>query len=593
LGYDEFYKARDIVVDILEKDLVGPVEENEIIQGFPTSYYVMGKLYPRRSSGGDAEQQELNLLEGSEEPLDAPVSLSNQFEPSSMGFTFAVTGLPKLRVSVTYATYTDLDSGAKHDGREEKLRFQREAHVQELTIELSEGTTRTFIGSQAEIYVTVRRPSGNGARAITITLANREDAERSRLKNAAKTLFQPHVTVQLDGTGHFADIDWRRRLSNDPELAELELLYRNSGCYAQGHGCSVAWDIDGQPPSWVSTKIIPRCAVRQMMPRPSGGMDVFKMNYLVDGSRNEVVKSLEDFIQEYDRWISGTTNRISELEPRYRKTAHRNLARCHKTRERLSSAVTLLRTDNVVYKAFRLANKAMLLQWERTHEKAGRPFDRSRIAWFPFQLAFILQELESFANPWCEERKIADLLWFPTGGGKTEAYLGIAAFCIFLRRMRDSDSSGVTVIMRYTLRLLTIQQFERASTMVAACEHIRREEDLGGDEISIGLWVGGTLTPNKIDEAFESLDCLQNGAALGAGMANPVQVTVCPWCGARLDAYDYTVDKKSRRMYIHCPNANCDYHGGSGLPLHVVDESIYEHLPSFIVATVDKFAQLP
>lgn len=594
MGYDEFYKARDIVVDILEKDLVGPVEQDEVIQGFPTSYYVMGKLYPRRCAGGDSEQQELSLFENSEEPLDAPVSLSNQYEPSSMGFTFAVSGTPRLKVCVDYATYTELDDGkVEHDGREEKLRFQREGHEQQLVFDLDIGTTRTFIGSRAEIYVTVRKPSINGARAITVTLANRVDAVRSRLKNAAMTVFQPHVIVRLEGDGCFADIDWRRGISNDPELAELDLLYRNSGCYAQGHGCSVLWDLDGRPPSWISTKIIPQFAVRQMMPRPSGDSDVFKMSYLIDSSREAVVRSLEDFIREYDAWICGISERADVLEQRYKDPALRNVLKCRKTKERLSSAVVLLRDNDSVYKAFRLANKAMLLQWERSYKKSGQPFDRHEIAWYPFQLAFILQELESFANPRCHDRGIVDLLWFPTGGGKTEAYLGIAAFCIFLSRIRNGESTGVTVIMRYTLRLLTIQQFERASTMVAACEHIRKEEGLGGKEISIGLWVGGTLTPNKMDEAYESLVNLQNGVALDAGKANPVQVTVCPWCGARLGANDYAIDKKLRRMQITCPNTDCDYHEGSGLPLHVVDESIYTHLPTFIVATVDKFAQLP
>ena len=511
-----------------------------------------------------------------------------------MGLTFAVRGHSRLNLSVAYATYEEVDGElVEHDGREDKLRFRREPHTCDLSLPITVGTTRKDIGSRAEIYVTVRKPNAYGARAVTVTLANRVNAVRSRLKNASETLFQPHIIIRLDGEGGFVDIDWRRKLSNDPELAELELLYRSAGCYAQGHGCSVAWDLSKPVPSWISTKIIPWCATHQMMPRPSDGMDVFKMSYLVGGDKEEVIRNLEEFVGEYGGWIDDTEARFFGLDSKYHEAARRNILRCRKTRDRLLQAVEMLRNDSDTYKAFRLANKAMLLQWERACVKSDRPFRRDSIAWYPFQLAFILQELNSFSDPQCDERRIADLLWFPTGGGKTEAYLGIAAFCIFLRRIRNRDASGVTVIMRYTLRLLTIQQFERASTMVAACEQIRKEEGLGGEEISIGLWVGGTLTPNRIDEAYESLFDLQNGKALGAGKANPVQVTVCPWCGTELGATNYLIDKKSLRMYITCPNDECVYHDAPGLPLHVVDESIYEHLPSFIVATVDKFAQLP
>lgn len=594
MGYDEYYKARDIVVDILEKDLVGPVEEDEIIQGFPTSYYIMGKLYPRRSAGGEAEQQEMSLLEGSEEPMDSPISLSNQFEPSSMGLTFAVKGAARLSIRFDFATYEEVNgTSVEHDGREETLRFQRQPHSHELVVETSSGMQHFLLGSQAEAYVLVRNTMSDGSRAITVSLSNREEAERTRLKNASLTLFQPRVLITLLGDGSFADIDWRQKLSRDPELAELELLYRGAGCFAQGHGCSVDWDLSNSSPTWISTSVMPKCNLNQMMPRPADGSKIFKMSYLVDAKRSEIVEQLHAFVREYGDWIDGIAQRASALELQYKDAACRNISRCSDVLRRLSSAVNLLASDDDVFRAFRLANKAMLLQWERAYAKNRRRFERDAMSWYPFQLAFILQEMQSFAHPESDDRDVADLLWFPTGGGKTEAYLGIAAFCIFLRRLKNEGASGVTVIMRYTLRLLTIQQFERASTMVAACEQVRRAEGLGGSEISIGLWVGGSLTPNRIDEAYESLMNLQNGVALDAGKANPVQVTTCPWCGAMLTPDDYELDTKASRMYIRCPNDACAYHEGPGLPLHVVDECIYEHMPTFIVATVDKFAQVP
>ena len=109
--------------------------------------------------------------------------------------------------------------------------------------------------------------------------------------------------------------------------------------------------------------------------------------------------------------------------------------------------------------------------------------------------------LRAFVSPTHADREIVDLLFFPTGGGKTEAYLGLAAFAILLRRLRDPEltSAGVTVLMRYTLRLLTLDQLSRASTLICALELQRQEtpEALGAWPFEIGLWVGKAATPNR------------------------------------------------------------------------------------------------
>ncbi|MDF1915629.1 hypothetical protein, partial [Klebsiella pneumoniae] len=132
-------------------------------------------------------------------------------------------------------------------------------------------------------------------------------------------------------------------------------------------------------------------------------------------------------------------------------------------------------------------------------------------AWRPFQLAYILTCLSSIENPDSKHRDLVDLLWIPTGGGKTEAYLGLSAFTIFLRRIRNKENgNGTAIIMRYTLRLLAAQQFIRASILICACEIIRKENksELGKKEISIGLWIGSDQTPNFNDEAEEMLNNL-------------------------------------------------------------------------------------
>ena len=259
-----------------------------------------------------------------------------------------------------------------------------------------------------------------------------------------------------------------------------------------------------------------------------------------------------------------------------------------------------MKTDSTAFKAFQLANEAMFMQRRQTILKAGKNFDENSVRWYPFQLAFILQELTSFIEPnghsgqKVSERQIVDLLWFPTGGGKTESYLGITAFVIFLRRLRNSSADGVTAFMRYTLRLLTLQQFERASILIFACELLRQKYNLSGSEISIGLWVGGGLTPNELKEARNALNKLQQGAEISTEDVNPYQIRVCPWCGEKLNVDDYSVKISDTRMVIKCHNKYCDFHNSvNGLPMHIIDEAIYKYLPTFIVATIDKFAQIP
>ena len=203
----------------------------------------------------------------------------------------------------------------------------------------------------------------------------------------------------------------------------------------------------------------------------------------------------------------------------------------------------------------------------------------SRGRWRPFQLAFILMNLRSMSQRGSEERQTVDLIWFPTGGGKTEAYLGLTAFAIFWRRLENPQNDGTTALMRYTLRLLTTQQYQRAASLICACELLRRERegDLGTTPISIGLWVGGDVTPIRHDDAAKKLQQLLDG-----GRENPFIMLNCPWCGAQMGPVEfgrsnrvkgYRQCSNPKRVEFFCDDPDCDFH--DGLPLHVVDEAIY------------------
>ncbi len=268
----------------------------------------------------------------------------------------------------------------------------------------------------------------------------------------------------------------------------------------------------------------------------------------------------------------------------------------------------MLEDDEVLW-CFRVANEAMRMQMRHSKDDlAGRGRERDEAPsthvgyeelgyrWRPFQLAFILLVLESICDDDADDREKVDLLWFPTGGGKTEAYLAIAAIVLLLRRRRHGGAGvGTTVITRYTLQLLTTQQFQRAATLICALDAIRdaNRDRLGREPFTIGLWVGDELTPNRWAKALEKQDEILEMPE----PTNVFQLESCPWCGTNIVP---AVQSEDRRAYgftatiasfdFYCPNDNCAFTGR--LPVAVVDDELFARPPSFLLATVDKFARL-
>ena len=300
--------------------------------------------------------------------------------------------------------------------------------------------------------------------------------------------------------------------------------------------------------------------------------------------------------------------------------AQASIDQCETILARIQEGIDLLDADPQAAAAFAFANRAMQLQ--RVHSlfasqtRRGESPDYAAIegkpgnyTWRTFQLAFILLNLPGLTDLHHKDRdEIADLLWFPTGGGKTEAYLGVAAYAMALRRLQGekggrSGQAGVAVLMRYTLRLLTLQQFQRAATLICACEQLRRQnpEVWGGEPFRVGLWVGRNTTPNWTEDAAEAVKQLRSKGYPGGRGGSPDQLTNCPWCGAELQGgRDIQVkpgESQPGRTYIFCPNGGCPFserHApNEGLPVLLVDEEIYRRLPSLLIATVDKFAQMP
>lgn len=605
--YTDFYAARDLITEILEKDFIGPVEPDEWLSVTPSRYYLAGKLYPQHSE--TESEEDLRIADNEIMETDTSLPLSGQNKPSSMALTFCVdAAVQEIEVSGRFARYVRQPAEAVPPAYEHLLPEDRNkaAHYRywarrsesfRIRVPLGGAGSATFdAGENLKLRVFLR-PEAAGT-IVTAALVNTAQSG----DDDAECIFQPELTVSAPGNdAPFRPLK-RSRAARTADQEDLEYLYGQHATYANGHGCAPAWDPPEQnpsaPPQRLRTRFMPHFDSPQMRPAGTGGRAV-SMAFLAEGSTREVLQELEAFRDAYAEWVGALPQRAETDGRGLTQAAAAHIDACETALARISAGLGFLagEPDGPVMRAFQLANEAMLMQRERTVLRQGGAFRPEDARWYPFQLAFLLYEISSFADPEASadgvtpDRKVADLLWFPTGGGKTEAYLGISAFVIFLRRLRDPGADGVTVIMRYTMRLLTLQQLERAAILISACELLRQKYDLGGSEISIGLWVGESLSPNKLTKASANLRKAED-AYLDDG--DPVQLHVCPWCGSSLGKSDYSVDLRASRMTVRCSNPDCPFHSAEhGLPVHMIDEAIYAHRPTFIVATVDKFAQMP
>jgi hypothetical protein len=259
-----------------------------------------------------------------------------------------------------------------------------------------------------------------------------------------------------------------------------------------------------------------------------------------------------------------------------------------------------------VLDAFRTANKVMAVAARRRAAIARgvEPAAVGAPAWRPFQLAFLLMNLKGVAEPAHDDRAVVDLLFFPTGGGKTEAYLGLAAFTLVLRRLRHPGlaSAGLSVLMRYTLRLLTLDQLSRAAALICALELERQQhaDRLGDWPFEIGLWVGRAATPNEMgrkgDGNANSARARTIAYQTGKTTAPPIPLEECPWCGTKFTPNSFLLvpnPDTPNNLLINCVNRGCAFTRNHSLPIVAVDEPIYRRLPCFLIATVDKFAAMP
>jgi len=594
--------------------LLGPVVDDERIGSAPVDTYLTGILWPE----GDAlDAIEDDKSGGAQVEVDGEtddgVPGYRALRPCSFGLTFAVDAEASVEVSLgTTARYCAVE-GESHPGARPQRLWQRQLLGYRLAIEPGPAATwrtsdfTTSDGTEItdpKMELHIRRRIDGDQQVLTVTLINKaleaDDSFRDEL-----CLFQTELVVRAPGKDRAGAIRPRPLLpmnGGDEDAQSTALLYRDAVEFAVGHGVSVAWTASGsQRTEEVRTTWVPTAAVRGMSPNGHPLLDSFRERHprALDAiwlaqseNRREIVAALNDFAATYRIWIATRLcARLGEFEGELYQAALRNHARCVEAARRIERGINILETSDEAWTAFILSNAAMDRQ-ARYDIKGDR---KGPLRWRPFQLAYILLVLPDLASPVEPDgdRDCVDLLWFPTGGGKTEAYLALTAFQIFHRRLTDADrraDGGVDVLMRYTLRLLTVQQFQRAASLICACEAIRLERaDLGAARISLGLYVGGEATPNRVEEARSALAEEHGGQN---PRSTPRQLLACPVCATDLPPSVYTFAVDGRGIDIRCPNPACET-AGRHLPVLTVDDFIYATPPSLVIGTVDKFAQLP
>ncbi len=651
-------KLRETLEERIIADLLGPAGGPDEVVEEPRigDRYLLGLLAPSRLRVRVGRAQSDTIGAGADESAedgssdDAALSADTMF-PSSVGLSFCIEPDTLVRIRAGWGRYRRVKRQPANESDEPVRVWQREplAGLKETT--LAEGDVGPLVMDDREAGVIVRgraRKRSDGKLLVSLFLVNAQDEPEEKRDEA--WVFQPELAVDcLNGPCIVAG-DGDNAASRDDKDEQLSrMAYRNRGQFAVGHGTGVSWEVDASDPSRalrVFTRIVPVSEVPVMSPRvpssagetPGPHVDenlaglVLDMKTFAEAKRSDLGAMLEPLVSAYEVWIRAQQKRVDAAGERlggHRGTAKLALGDCERAKARIAAGIALVMNDERACEAFRFANRAMWLQ--RVHgalaskrrrgeaalfEDVDEPRNRT---WRTFQLAFLLINLPGLADLAHPDRAhtddaAADLLWFPTGGGKTEAYLGVAAFAMAIRRLQGvvegrRGEEGVTVLMRYTLRLLTLQQFQRATSLICAMEEIRRSDEAtwGREPFRIGLWVGGRSTPNKTAHAEESLrrERSTGAAPMGAigGMGSPVQLKSCPWCGETIEpSRDMRVEsyQKGRgRTLIFCGDrrGECLFSERrspeEGLPVLVVDEEIYRKLPSLLIATVDKFAQMP
>lgn len=641
-------------------DAYGPFHEAEtgeeiLVRDRPTKRYGVGVLYPRESLLTDGNDEDSAVTEeavptlsdepdrpappdlalsgaaGVGEPMDDDFDLSttSQYRPSAMAVSFLVDceDADEVVVDLTGGRYQRVNVRVAGSDREWWVRRPVEASFR-FPMPMEPGQMQLRYENEddplelgAELLVR-RHKSGWLCTAAVVNYAKIEP-ERLSLFQASFSVSVTANSQVVDAIVPYPDARSESLLERDEEARSLDLLYRNVPTFGVGHGCAATWK--ERPGELTCVRVfataLPEYEAPSVTPDielESGETLSVPMGPLAGlDPDDDGFASIQRVADAYREWIDSLRVEAAELEGYRAQAAADHIAGCERAHQRIVAGLEWLQNDTTARRAFVLANRAILNQQLNYRQEARKttilksgdcrvepatnPVPDWRTGdrrWRAFQIGFLVAAARGAVDDAHSERDTVDLIFFPTGGGKTEAYLGLAAFSLFHQRLTGRDT-GVSVLMRYTLRLLTSQQFLRASALVCAMDLIREEEGLPGKRFSIGIWVGGSTTPNTREQAKQSFRSLANGKG-----DNPFLLLRCPWCAAQMGAVDAEkgvgaqVPKvagyvRGASISFRCPDRSCPFSRPSNtLPVYVVDEDVYDQQPSIVIGTVDKFAML-
>ena len=591
-----YQENRQKVIDWTKQQLTGyPLKDNLLVGINPINLFKVACL-----SGIGKEQNEVEDVESGTEELSLVDSekaneaksvkkLARYMPTSSASFSFYVTGKEiELRIhhkAFSYKAKEFYAEGVGKKGRlpEEKTTWKKtrlsESDGDEVVFTPNGDKQHNVLSGNAKIDATWR-PQDKGGFIVTISLSNKQvfnlrgenggellpsDLNKNR---AESTIYEVELRCIFEkgDVENYPSMD--RDLLSDEEK-EIELRYKDNLVLAIGHGVGTNWKKNDQGMMEIWADFMPCVEVPTITTKTTTDVKTLRFEYLKDAKNPEIIKSLMEFVKDYKKWGADQNNNVSKELEEDIDTANELIKKQQIAIKRMEQGVNLIANNSKVRKSFSIANEAMLLQMQQSNINSP--------SWRPFQLGFILMTLESTIHEDSSFRDTLDLIWFPTGGGKTEAYLGLMAFLFIYRRLTYQDTSGGTIaIMRYTLRLLSSQQFIRATKVICALELIRKEniKELGNDRFSVGLWVGGGVSPNSFYQAFK---IKKEGDVDKFG---PFVIHECPWCSSTFKTVNYVSTEDS--FHFTCTNKYCDFGSEEGniLPCNVVDDALYNQPPS-------------
>ena len=628
----QYAAVRQKIIDAVRMDLMGPQSETEVLDENPKHAYIIGMLIPQSEEARAKEElgeQEIDADVAYEDDEDYssgeddndPVPVTHFQLPSSIGISFYLEdSTNQINLEVSWGDYAKtVEKKLTKDGKEVSAAAYTRIPVREtLMIDFTafDRTKDYSLVCDPNVCVHISRIHlKHGYSLVTAYIINkRHNAEN----DVESMMFQ----VGLKAFSESGDYVFVAENICRSVLESDEFYFEQRPILGRGRGCTATWgDVLEGKTAWVQSDFIPQYEFPGVSPALEGfDQTLFSMRALAASKRkNDIIARLTALADRYEQWIQEKIVDDSKMRDAVirEKIGNEVVAKCSNALSRIREGIQLLVENDTAFDAFCFMNKAMVLQRNIMNyaKKHGRGVEcnfrdfvdprnpENDFSWRPFQIAFILMNLSGIVNPEHKDRDVVDLLYFPTGGGKTEAYLGLMAFVIAHRRLTADESGefnhdgGVTAILRYTLRLLTTQQRDRITKMVVAAELIRQREcpKYGETPITIGFWVGGKVTPNKFSELIE--DPANPEEARHARRLVYKQLPTCPFCGKPLSEDEFYIDPSKKTVSIYCADRDCMFYKYKpekmSIPVLLVDEEIYAKCPTILLSTVDKFAALP